>query len=120
MSYQKYVEQVSDLLQSRLGARGDGLEARAQWAGRILPGHIRRDIEVIADAARIQANPKLARMIDQDALRKARGRVVEYLEDIDPVERKKSLVVSIMASGALSILTVAILLLATLRWRGYL
>ncbi len=119
MDYLEKSEELSALLHSRLGARGSGLDARIRRAGRALPGHVRRDAAMVAEAARMQSSPKLARLVDEEATRKAYRRVVEHLEAVDPVERRKSAFIGILASSAFSLLVVAILFVAALRWRGF-
>ena len=111
-------EALAQLMEDRLGLRGDGFAAKLKRAGRRLPCRIRRDGAVIVEALDLQAHPKLSRQVDEARLTRALTHLDRYLRSIDPWERRKGVMLNWLAGLAFSLLVVAGLLIAALRWRG--
>ena len=111
---------LAQLLHRKLGARGDGLEAKLRRAGRKLPRRIRRLALEIVAAEKLEAHPRLARQTDKAALARAFAAVAKHLDAIDLAERRRGLILGILGSVALALLTIFAALTAFLVWRGYL
>ena len=77
------------LFEERLRIKGRSLEQQVYKAGRQLPKRVRTDANYIAQAVTLRQNPKLARMIDENQIARARRNVIEHLEKIDPQDRLK-------------------------------
>lgn len=81
-----YGSKISGLMQERLRIKGRSLAQQIHRSGRRLPKRIKR-AALRVDAAGTQAgHPKLARQLDQAALRADAEAVIAHLEAIDPVE----------------------------------
>ena len=117
MTYEEQADQIAALLQERLGIRGRDLDTRLRRAGRLLPRHIHRAGTVLVEAVKLQENPRLARLIDADKVAKSFRTCEDFLQSIDPWERKKDRLISTLSSVAFSLLAVAALVIAFLYWR---
>jgi flagellar biosynthesis/type III secretory pathway ATPase len=105
-------EDLRRLFEDRLRIKGRSLEAQVAKAGRQLPKRVRADARYIAEAVTLRQNPKLARMIDESQIARARQNVVEHLEKINPNDRLKGRVLNWL--GAIS--AFGITLFAVLVW----
>ncbi|WP_300519362.1 hypothetical protein [Aliiroseovarius sp.] len=112
------VEILTRLMEERLGLGGEGFAAKLARAGRRLPRRIRRDGALIVDALSLQAHPKLSRQLDAARLDRSLTHVERHLRGIDPWDRRKGIVLNWLAGIAFSLLVVAALFVAALRWRG--
>lgn len=113
-------EALARMMEARMGVRGRGLDGKLRAAGRSLPKRLRRAGAQIVEAARIEANPKLARQIDHAGVERAAVEIERHLQSIDPVRRRLHKAVDIAAAQAFNLLAVAVLVLTVLRLRGYL
>lgn len=120
MIYQDQANHLSDLLKDRLGVRGQDLETRLHRAGRLLPRHIRRDMDAVVHSVQFQASPKLARMVDDGAAHRAYDNCVAYLNSIDPSKRRLDRLIGIASTIVFNVLIVGALFLTVLAWRGLL
>lgn len=120
MTYQDKANHIAELLETQLGVRGAGLEAKLQKAGRLLPRHVRREAAVLVAALKTQGNPRLARMVDGDRAVKSYKTCEKYLSGIDRTYRRRGQIISFLATNAFNMITVAALLIAVLVWRGFL
>jgi len=97
---QNQVDEIRNLLETQLRAKGRSLEAQLRKAGRRLPRKIRADAAKVVEAQTLVQNPKLARMIDTAAVTRATENVTAHLHTIDPWERFKDRWLGIL--GAIS------------------
>ncbi|MFD2174474.1 hypothetical protein [Rhodobacter lacus] len=79
---QRMCGRVSQLLAERLGARGHSLSERIASRHRSLPRKVRRAARQIAQAEAMIGAPRLARQLDEQALRQAYQTCVTYLEPL--------------------------------------
>lgn len=107
-------------LQLKLGVKAVDLRSGMKRAGRRLPKDAHRAAEVIGAAKMQAAHPKLARMVDASAVEAAAERLHGHLEKIDPKERRKDLVLSMLGAQAFNILAVIALVVGLMIWRGLL
>lgn len=110
--------ELSALLERKLGVRGDGLEARVRRAGRLLPRRIRRAALEIAEAARREGSPRLARQNDPARVARAFAEVERHLNGVDPGARRTALVLGILGSIALGLLALFAAVVTVLVLRG--
>lgn len=110
--------ELSLLLHQRLGVKGGGLEAKVARAGRRLPARVRRAALEIAEAEKRAENPRLARQVDTRALDRAFAEVAAHLKAVDPAERRKDLILSVLGSIALGLLGLFAAVVAVMVWRG--
>lgn len=119
ISIQQMADRVAALMEERLGARGTGLEAKLHRAGRHLPRKVRAAGAELAQAAAMAQNPKLLLQIDHDATARAYDICVKHLGTISARARRRDGLMAMATSIAFSVLAVALILLAVLRWRGF-
>ena len=81
-----YATKISALFAERMRLRGT-LERQVYKAAPKLPRRVRKAAKSVVETLKIVENPKLARMIDEKALREAGDLVIEHLEAIDPWDR---------------------------------
>ncbi|MCR8723003.1 hypothetical protein [Frigidibacter sp. ROC022] len=113
-------EALAEMMEARMGVKGEGFEGKLRRAGRSLPKRLRRAGEQIAQAAQLEKNPKLARRIDYAGVERAAVLIENHLKRIDPFQRRLHKALDILAGQAFNLLVVAVLVLTVLRLRGYL
>ncbi len=116
---QQMADRVAGLMEQRLRVRGTGLGEKLRKGGRLLPRRVRAAADVLQTGAVMAQNPKLWAQVDQQAVAQAYDTCVRHLNGVDGFDRRKGAVLGIAASVAFSILAVATLLFAVLRWRGF-
>ncbi len=116
---QQMADRVAGLMEQRLRVRGQGLGEKLRKGGRLLPRRVRAAAEVLHTGAVMAQNPKLWAQVDQQAVAQAYDTCVRHLNGVDGGDRRKGAVLGIAASVAFSVLAVAALLFAVLRWRGF-
>lgn len=118
------IEQLADevalKMQDRMSVGGKGLAAKLRRAGRLLPRDVRRQALFLAEAEKLVQNPKLIKMIDPAKVQAAHRICLGYLDGLNPGERRKRMLLSMVTSTAFAILVVAGLYIAVLVWRGFL
>lgn len=115
-----YAEEVRLLIEKQLRIKGKTLDRAIARAGRLLPKWAQRDGRYLAQATQFMGHPKLRLMIDEAKIEKAHKDLITHLKKIDPSERRKDRVLSILGSVSFSLIAVAAGLFAYLLWRGYL
>lgn len=113
-------ERLAQLIEEKLGVRGQGLQAKIGRGGRKLPRAVRDAGEQLLLAQRMATNPKLARQINHARIAAACDVAERVLARIDPWERRMTLVVNWLAGNAFNLIVVAALALALIAWRGLL
>lgn len=109
-----------DALRAKLGVRSRSLAKGMKRAGRRLPRDAHRAARVLKDA-RLQAqHPKLSRLVDETSLKTAEATVMRHLDKINPSERRKDAILSLLGSLAINVLAVVALVVGLMYWRGLL
>ncbi len=108
------------LLRDKLGIRAAGLREAMPRARRQLPRRIGRRAQLLADAEPLLRHPKLVRTLDRSALGAASRMLTEHLERIDKADRRKGWWLGLLGGLAFNLLTLAVLLIVVLVWRGFL
>lgn len=112
------VNEISTLLEQKLGLRARTFEAQVRKARRFLPRALRRELIYLAQAEPLADNPKLHRMIDRARLDAAHRNALAYLERIDIKEKRRTAALNVAASIAFGILVTAIVVIFVLVQRG--
>ncbi|MGR3323702.1 MAG: hypothetical protein ACU0DK_17430 [Pseudooceanicola sp.] len=110
---------LRDLANEKLGFRAASLDAALRKAGRRLPRRVRAAGKRIVSAQKLADHPKLSRQVDMDRVRRDARHVELYLAEIDPADRRKGAILSVLGSLAFNLLAFAALALAFARWRGW-
>lgn len=118
VSVEQLAASLEALMEKQMGVGGKGLPAKLRRAGRRLPKHVRRDVEMIAEALPIAQSPKLAKQIDLARLEVAERRVAAFLRGYDLADRRKGALLGLLGSLAFNLLALGVLVIAFLLWRG--
>ena len=109
---------IGDLLETRLGIKSGDIAARLRKATRHMPRRVKGRVRMLLDAMDMAGHPKLRLMLDMPALDAAASEVADWLQSVDPAERRKDLILSILASLSFNLIAVFTLVVVVLRWRG--
>lgn len=104
-------DEVSNLLVTRLGAKGATLEARVASRARTLPRKVRRAARVIVEAEAKVGAPRIARQIDTQAVDAAHATCVSYLRPLGFGARLWGGTLQVIATVFLGLLLMAAVLL---------
>ncbi|KAF0174272.1 MAG: hypothetical protein FD162_1095 [Rhodobacteraceae bacterium] len=116
---QQMADRVAGLMEQRLRVRGQGLSEKLRKGGRLLPRKVRAAAEVLAQGAAMAQNPKLLLQVDQAAVAAAYDTCVRHLGGVNGADRRNGAIIGVAASMAMSVLVVALLVIAVLAWRGF-
>jgi hypothetical protein len=119
-SIEQMAGRVAALMEQRLRIRGDTLSDKLRRGGRALPRKVRAEAEVLAEAARHAANPRLLPQIDQTRVAQAHEICLRHLQGLDRRARRQAAVMGVASSIAFSLFAVGLLVLGVLWWRGFL
>lgn len=116
----KAVLRLEKLLAARFGVETGPLALRAARVGRRLPRGVRRDLALVGEAAQLAGHPRLGVLHDRAAVMAAAERARARLEAEDVADRRKGLVLGVLAGLAFNLMLLVVGLLWLLRWRGFL
>ena len=107
------------LMRERLGIRrGETLAEKLRIAGRLVPRAQRRAGQILVEAEVAWENPKLRRRIDPATLQDAEKRLKNWLRTVDAADRRKGLILGILATLAFNFLVICAALITWLAWSG--
>ena len=112
------MSELEQLLHDRAGVRGRDFAIKLRRTRRCLPRYARRAGQRIVSVRAMMAHPRLARLVDQAAVQQDTKTLRDVLHDIDPQERRKDLLLSVLGSLVMNLLLLAILVCGVLWWRG--
>ena len=110
--------ELTKLIGNRLGVGGASLSARLGRAGRDVPRSVRREAQMLVDAERMLAHPKLRKQVDPRQIDHAYRVSSSWLGGVDPAERRKDRVLGFLAVNVVNLGLLAAGILALLDWRG--
>ncbi|MEM1432097.1 MAG: hypothetical protein AAGG09_21780 [Pseudomonadota bacterium] len=111
--------ELAQLMRVQLGIRrGDSLGEKLRVAGRLVPKAERRAGRTLVEAERLWANPKLRRQLDPGTLMAAETRLRQWLATIDAADRRKGILLGVLASLAFNFLLIAAAVIGLLVWTG--
>ena len=114
-------DRLAKLIETKLGVRGTGLEAKLRRAGRLLPRRVRQDAARLVAAQRVMGHPKLMmQQADPGALEQAFRRCESWLQSVDPGERRKDRILGFLGVNAVNLLVVGGAFIAYLVWADHL
>ena len=108
VTVQQMAQRVSGLLEQRLRARGDGLEARARHAGRRLPRKVRLAAGRLAEAEAKSMVPKLLLQVHEGQVARDYDICVRHLTALTPAGGFVAGLVRVAASVAVGLLVLAL------------
>ena len=113
-------EKALGALKAKLGIKARSLPKGMKRAGRRLPKDAHRAADVLCQARVQSGHPKLSRMVDPEAVEAAQLALHGHLDKIDPKERRKDRVLSMLGTQAFNVLAVIALVVGLMIWRGLL
>ena len=115
---QRQSEDLTKMFGARLGVGGGSLSARLGRAGRDVPRGIRREAEMLVDAERMLAHPKLRKQVDPRQIDHAYRVSASWLGGVNPAERRKDRILSFLAVNVVNLGLLAVLIGVLPSWRG--
>lgn len=115
---QQMADRVAGLMEERLAVRGTGLGGKLRRGRRRLPRRLRAEAQLLAEAADLARNPRLALRIDQERVAAAYDALVRHLGALGRAERRRAAALAMLRGVAFALLAVAGLVAAVLAWRG--
>lgn len=119
ISIQQMADRVSGLMEERLNISGNSLETRLRRAGSRLPKQVRVAGDALVAATQMAQSPKLLMQIDPEAVAEAYDTCVKYLNTVNLSARRKAMLLDAGARIAFALLTVGVLVVVVLYWRGF-
>ncbi|WP_143535106.1 hypothetical protein [Roseivivax jejudonensis] len=113
------VARLEALMAERLGTGKRPLGRAARWAGRELPRGVRADLARVAEAAHLAGHPRLRVLAEDPRVDAAIARAEAHLTAIDVADRRRGKLLGIAGTLAANALILIVLLIAVLRWRGF-
>lgn len=110
-----YAAELADLLEKKLGIRGDGLSAKIERAGRLLPRWVQRELTQVALAQQWSTHPKFRAMADPGAVKSAYTKSHAYLQNVDPSRRLVDRILSLLAVNAVNLGILVVLMVVAIR-----
>lgn len=107
-------------LRAKMGVRARTLPRAMKRAGRRLPRSAHTAAAVITTAKMQCGHPKLAMMIDETSVQTAQQVLLTSLSRIDPKQRRKDAILSMLGAQAFNLIGVGVLVVGVLLWRGFL
>ena len=99
---------LAQMMAERLGIRrGETLAEKLRKGGRLLPRKVRREAEFIAETEARLAVPKFAFQYDAARISRAEKAVRRFLEEVDPADRRKGIVLGILGWIAFNFLLIS-------------
>ncbi len=110
---------IRQQLEAKLGVKSRDLSQALQRAGRRLPRRMRMQGAILVDAEKQAGHPKLARQIQDGAVRDAYTQLTAHLREIDAADARKGRILNMAGLIAFNLLFVVGVFVIWLWWRGY-
>ena len=120
VTIRQMAQRIADLMEKRLGVRGADLAAKLRRGARQLPRKLRAEAALLAEAAELSSNPKIALQLDEARLAQAYDALSRHLSPMGRGARRREMLRDMITSAVLSLFLAAGLFLAILIWRGFL
>lgn len=119
VAIQQMADRVAALMEERLSLRGQGLEGKLRRSPRALPRRVRAAALRLAEAAHMSQNPKLLLQVDEGKVAEDYDLCLRHLNAVSPWDRRRAALLGTTTSILVSLGIVAALVVAVLRWRGF-
>ncbi len=116
-SISQMADRIAELLETQMGIKGEGLEAKLRRAGRHLPRKVLGAAQFLAEAAEMAQHPKRHTQVDPARAAQAYDICARHLKSATPIYGGVyGIVRSVAATTALTLSLAAVVLY----WRGFL
>lgn len=112
--------EIATLMRAEMHGQGETLRETLPACRARLPRRLRRAADHLAEIEPIAAHPKLCHRLDPLRAAQAHRELKAHLKRIGQRRRRGDLVLAILGSIAFGLLCLLGVLLAVLRWRGFL
>lgn len=119
VAIQQMADRIAGLMEERLRAKGNGLADKLARNRSALPRSIHAAAADLAKAAEQAQNPKLFRLLDQEATAANYDLCLRHLNGLNKWQRRRAFTESWALSLTVSLMILAALIAALLHWRGY-
>lgn len=116
----QHAEEIRSLIAERLGVNAADLQVASRKAGRLLPRWARGDLRDLALAEQQAQHPKLHKQINDVKVARTYENLREYLQGVDPSQRRISRILSLLGAISFNLLVVTAAVICILVWRGFL
>ena len=120
ISVQQMADRVAELMESRLGIKGDHLSGKLPVAARYLPKKVLGAAQFLALSSDQAVNPTLHMHLDPERIAVAYDLCVRHLKPLGVGARRAMLMRRFVATLVVTLSICAALLVAVLFWRGFL
>lgn len=119
-SVQQMADRVAELMEARLGVKGNGLSEKLRKGGHRLPKKVLGAALFLAKSADELASPKMFARVDVERNAIAYDRCVRYLKPLDASRRWRAALLRVLAVILTAILAAGVMAAAVLYLRGLL
>lgn len=112
-------QELCQLAGEKFSFKAKTLQKAMHKIGRRLPKRVHQQADVLIKAETLSGHPKLSRMLDADAARKAHEALRAALDEIDPKDRRKGAILGVLGTLSFNLFTVVGLIVVVLLWRGF-
>ncbi len=119
-SITKKSARILALLRKKFRIRARSLSIALAKAGPRLPPRIHRKAQLLVEAQRYAANPKLSVTLNENEISEAFREVQMFLLGIDQKDQRIGAILSLLGAIVFNLMMTGVLLVLVLRWRGYL
>lgn len=116
-SITQMADRIAEMFETRMGIKGEGLDAKLKRHGRQLPRKVLGAAQFLAEAANLAGNPKLYARTDPEQAAQAYDICARYLKSARPIYG--GLYGAFRSLAVIAALTLS-LAAAVLYWRGFL
>lgn len=117
MTADEMADSVAKAMGRKLGLRGRDLAGKLARGRRVLPGHVRAEAALLADAARRSRDPRTMAQVDMARASRAYGQCMAWLKEVNPRERRWHRMLDWAAGITFQLLILGGLIAAFLVWR---
>lgn len=110
---------LAKVLHRELGLGQGDLATRVARSRRRLPGHVKRDVLIVAEAAHLSGHPRIAPQIDRKSVDEAYIRAMTHLRGPQMAEMRKGRLIGAVTALAVNLGLVFVLVIAILVWRDF-
>lgn len=112
------VSNVETALRDKVGVGGRDLGAKLRRAGRRLPKRVQKAGRVLTEAQARRGIPKLWLQVDPETTDRAFDDINRHLDTVNPVERRKDLILGLTGTIAFNLLLAGVSLILFFSWFG--
>lgn len=111
--------EILKLIEEKFSIQKGALSQRMRRVGRRVPKRVQAAAKEFSQALSLSTHPQLSRQIDAKQVDRAYVALRDYLKTVDPVDRRKGALLSLLGGLSFNILAITAVLILILLWRGW-